>query len=406
VSRANSPTGEDFIDRMRKIRQAAEVWCPEGTYPRRVGLHQQSRADISSLVNHLASRVHDDGFVSVYGFPRGHSSDGSVPDVDTLMLDFDVPGDQYAGDGDMDDWTSEMYDLLARVRLVVEYLADKGKVDHWRFSLSGHKGVHLYLDFDTVHPDMGNLSQFKTGLSAYTSEMITYLESEIGVTLQPWLDVDSSDMGRLTRLPNTIHTGATTVFGTERFCVPVTANELRDLTVADYWALTSSPREVPAGVRRIESERASKAVARHIQHASASSSGTHSGSYNSERVEEYKNNANDGYESVDDLWLFLEDRPCIKAYYERDGDQFHYGNASHTMELFVMARFVNMGVPYEIIVEFFETMDADGFDAHETRGRLNEIIARNYNEFNCEKVWQEAPRFCLEDGCHIYERSH
>lgn len=406
MSLSSEPPVQQFIDRVRKLRQAADVWCPEGTYPRQVGRTQKSRDDINKLVNRLASRIHDDGYVSVYGFPRGHSKNGNIPEVDTLMLDFDVPGDQYDGDGDMGDWTSEMYDLLARVRLVVEYLADEGKVDHWRFSLSGHKGVHLYLDFPAIHPEMGDLSQFKSGLAAYTSELITYLEDDIGVNLEPWLDVDSSDMGRLTRLPNTRHPGASSAFGSDRYCVPVTANELRDLTVADYWALTSSPREVPDGISRVESKRAAGRIGRHIQHASASSTATYDRSYNSDRVEEYKRNANDGYDSVDDLWLFLEDRPCIKAYYERDGDHFHYGDASHTMELFVMARLVNMGVPYELIVEFFETMGADGFHDGATRARLNEVIARNYNEFNCEKVWRDAPRFCLEDRCNIYQRNH
>lgn len=400
------PSGDEFIDVMTKIREAAEVWCPKGTYPRQVGKLQDSKPTMSLLAGRLASRPHDDGYVSTYGFPRGHSKDGNIPEVDTLMLDFDVPGDRYSGDGDMKDWTSEMYDLLARVRLVVDHLCDEGKADHWRFSLSGHKGAHFYLDFPAIPPEMGELSQFKTGLSEYTSELIAYLEDDIGVNLEPWLDVDSSDMGRLTRLPNTRHPGASSAFGTDRYCVPVTANELRSMTVADYWALTSSRRSVPDDTRRIESERAGKTIARRIKYASPSSDATYDASYNSERVAKYKEQANDGYDSVDDLWLFLEDKPCIKAYYERDGDQFHYGNASHTMELFVMSRLVNMGVPYDLIVEFFRTMGADGFNSDQTKAQLNEVIARNYNEFSCEKVWQDSPRFCLEDRCSIYRRNH
>jgi mRNA-degrading endonuclease toxin of MazEF toxin-antitoxin module len=394
---------------MDKIREAAEVWCPEGSYPRRVTRHQSSKPSLNTLVNKLSSRMHDNGYVSVYGFPRGHSTADNIPDVDTLMLDFDVPGDRYDGDGDMEDWSAEMSDLLARVRLVANHLVDRDNADHWRFSLSGHKGVHIYLDFPALNPKIGTLDQFKKGMSNYTSELITYLEKQIGVNLTPWLDVDSSDMGRLTRLPNTKHPGASEAFGNDRYCVPVTPNELRDLTVTDYWALTSTRRPLPDEVRRVESERAKIVAGRHIRNASPNTldSNSHeSGTYNSERVEQYKENANDAYETVDDLWLFVDDKPCIKAYHERDGDQFHYGNASHTMELFVMSKLVNMGIPYELIIEFFESMEADGFSAADTKKRLNEVIARNYNEFNCEKVWDDAPRFCLEGRCNIYNRNH
>lgn len=406
MSRSQGPN-TSLLERSRKIRQAAKVWTPKGSFPRKVKRKQQDAKNLQDIVGTLCRiQGNEPGYISVYGFPRGHSTDGNVPRVDTLMLDFDVPGEQYDGDGNMGDWTSEMKDLLARVRLVADYLCDKGKADHWRFSLSGHKGVHLYLDFPVIDHRAGDLSQFKSGLAAYTGELVTFLEEEIGVNLDPWLDVDSSDMGRLTRMPNTIHAKATEAFGTDRYCVPVTADELRDLKVMDYWALTSSAREVPAGIRRVESKRAQKSITRYIQYSSSTNTQEYTGSYNSERVDQYKENSNDGYDSVDDLWLFLEDRPCIKAYYERNGDQFHYGDASHTMELFVMARLVNMGVPYDLIINFFEQMGADGFDAHQTRARLNEVIARNYNEFNCEKVWQDADRFCLEDRCNIYQRNH
>ena len=400
------PTGQALIDRMNKLREAAKIWCPPGTYPRRAGRRQRDVDDLDRLVTHLAANERDDGYVSVYGFPRGHTSDGEVPRVDTLMLDFDVPGDIYDGDGDMGDWTKEMNDLLARVRLVAEYLSEEDKAHHWRFTLSGHKGVHMYLDFPAIHPESGDLSQFKAGLSQYTSELVTFLEDEVNVSLDPWLDVDSSDMGRLTRLPNTRHPGASSAFGSDRFCVPVTVEELRTLTTADYWAMTAEPRRVPDGIRRVESERAHEAVTRYIQYAAPSSSGTYSGSYNAERVEEYKQATEGNFDSLDDLWLFIEDKPCIKAYFDRDGDQFHYGYASHTMELFVMAKLVNLGVPYELIIEFFERMGADGYSEQETRARLNEVIARSYNEFNCEKVWADASRFCLENRCNIWRREH
>jgi hypothetical protein len=389
---------------MTQIRDAAEVWCPEGSYPRRVTRHQESKPTLNTLVNSVASRAHSNGFVSVYGFPEGHSSDGNIPEVDTLMLDFDIPGDQYYGDGSFEDWAAEMSELLSRVRLVVEHFLDEGKANHWRFSLSGHKGVHMYLDFPKIERVHGNLREFKSGLGAFVSGLIEYMEEAIEVELKPWLDVDSSDMGRLTRLPNTKHAKASKAFGSSKFCVPVTAKELQNLTVTDYWALTSSRRDVSQKVVRDESERAYLAIVKQIQESTGKREVDYDSTYNVKKIEEYKNNSKDGYKSLEDLWLFLEKRPCIKAYYDRDGDQFNYGNSSHVMELFVIAKLINMKVPYSLIVEFFATMGASNFNEAETKKRINELIARDYNEFNCERIWQSAERFCLESQCKIYNK--
>lgn len=344
------------------------------------------------------------GYVSVYSFPYGHSSNGGIPMVDTLMFDFDLPGDIYTGDGDHAAWSEEIADLLARIRIVVQHLLDEDMAEHWRFSLSGHKGVHMYLDFPEVDTDSGNLTQFKAGLGDYGSELVTYLEDQCHVDLGPWLDVDSSDMGRLTRLPNTQHVSATEAFGSKRYCVPVSATELATMDATDYWVKTAEQRALPDSCRRVESHTAKKRIESYIINSSpGSSSSGQSGSFNYERVKKYKENSNDAFESVEDLWLFIENKPCIREYYNRD-DQFHYGNESHVMELFVMSKLVSIGVPYEIIVDFFREMD--GFSERQTKQQLNEVIARNYSEFNCEKVWNEAERFCLHQQCDIYNRDH
>lgn len=395
----------DMIEKMTQIRNAAEVWCPEGSYPRRVTRHQESKPTVSTLVNALSARVHDNGFVSVYGFPKGHSSQGNIPQVDTLMLDFDIPGNQYDSDGDFTDWSAEMRELLSRVRLVVQHFLDEGKASHWRFSLSGHKGVHMYLDFPKISRIHGSLGEFKSGLGAFTSGLIEYLEEAIDIELEPWLDVDSSDMGRLTRLPNTKHPKASAVFNSQKFCVPVTPTELHNLTVTDYWALTSSRRDVPDSVSRDESERAHLAIVKQIQNAEKRKDTEYDSTYNPEKIEEYKANAKEGYNSLENLWLFLEDRPCIKAYHDRDGDQFEYGNSSHIMELFVIAKLINMRVPHDLIVEFFATMGASEFDEAKTRDQINQLIARDYNEFNCARIWDDAERFCLKSRCNIYNQS-
>lgn len=406
TGRFTNLTTDNIIETMTQIRDAAEVWCPEGSYPRRVTRHQESKPTLNTLVNSVASRAHSNGFVSVYGFPEGHSSDGNIPEVDTLMLDFDIPGDQYYGDGSFEDWAAEMSELLSRVRLVVEHFLDEGKANHWRFSLSGHKGVHMYLDFPKIERVHGNLHEFKSGLGAFVSGLIEYMEEAVEVELEPWLDVDSSDMGRLTRLPNTKHPKASEVFGSSKFCVPVTVNELQDLTVTDYWAFTSSRRDVPDTISRDESERAHLAIVKQIQKASGGGEIDYDTTYDTDKIKEYKENSKEGYKSLENLWLFLEDRPCIKAYHDRDGDQFEYGNSSHTMELFVIAKLINMKVPYDLIIEFFATMDAVEFSEAKTRKQVDELIARDYNEFNCERIWEDADRFCLKSRCKIYNQSN
>ncbi len=386
----------------KELTSAIQVWC--STYPRRVTSHQRECDSPVKIAAQLKNVKGTDvaPFVSVYGFPDGHTTEGEIPAIDTLFIDFDIPsgGEYRSSDPDPQAWYRDMSALLTRVREVCRLLEKEGSAKHFRGALSGHKGVHLYLDFPVLDPEEGTMRQFKTGMRTYSDELISYLESETYLELQPWVDVDSSDLARLCRMPNTLHLGATRAFDEDRYCVPVSIRELANITPNEYVKLTRSPRVVPEDCQRDPSEKAASILTQYIREASAGSNSFSASRYDPMAIKRYEKEQNEGI-TLDDLPFLLSNKPCIMAFRDRS-DKFSYGAASHAMELNVIAHLIHRKVPIDVIVEFFS--DDDEFDEAYTRNQVNEVIAHNYNEFRCETIWDQAPMFCLESECDIYNR--
>jgi hypothetical protein len=344
------------------------------------------------------------GYYSVYSFPRGHSRDGNIPKVDCIFIDLDV-SDEYDPKNDKTDfgaWRRDMSALLARARMMASAIIDGGQEQHFRATLSGHKGLHLYLDFPTIAPSNGDFGQFKNGLKEYGEQVMSWLDSTAGgVNIDPWVDVDASDLGRLARHPNTIHHGAA-YDDVTRWCVPITVAELADMTVDDYLDLTEGPRW-PDGYVRNPSESAGDKVVQAIRNASASTNTSHGrgSTFDYAAVEQYDEEAKDDIE-LSDIGFLTANKPCIEAFADRD-DAFDHGNASHTMEISIIANFVEMGVPRDVIHEFFAQIP--GYREDYTDEQIDKIIGRDYKQFNCENIANRAPQFCLGSNCSVYNRS-
>jgi hypothetical protein len=293
---------------------------------------------VDETVSHLASeaRASRPGFVSTYSFPRGHSKDGNIPKVDTIFVDFDIQGEQYDPSNGKDSemyWEIEMSDLLIRVRNLAQKLVDSGDADHWRASLSGHKGVHLFLDFPAIDPDVGSFVQFKTGLRDYADNMIQSLdEMSGGISLDKWVDVVSADLGRLLRQPNTPHPGVEYTDDV-KYCVPVSIEELAEINVKKYKELTDAPRAPPPACQRNESEDAGYKVKQAIRGSKEESlsggSISHSSSYDTSKIEAYQEQSNDRID-VEDIKLLTTDKPFIWKFRQRD-DAYQYGEQSRVM---------------------------------------------------------------------------
>jgi hypothetical protein len=346
------------------------------------------------------------GYYSVYSFPRGHSRDGNIPKVDCIFIDLDVEGGDYDpndGDTSFEAWKRDISALLARARMIARAIIEAGEERHFRAVLSGHKGLHIYLDFPTLAANNGDFQQFKNGLKEYGEQVMSWLNSTAGgVNIDKWVDVDASDLGRLARHPNTIHHGAEYDDET-RWCVPVTMNELADLRVEDYLSLTRAPRW-PSGYERVPSHSAGDKVAQYIRNATQGATRSvseSSSTFDSAAVKEYDRKANDDIE-LEDLAFLTANRPCIEAFGERD-DAFDHGNASHVMELSIISRFVEMGVPREVIHQFFKQIP--GYREEYTDEQINNIVGRRYREFNCANIADEAPQFCLGSSCSVYRRN-
>jgi hypothetical protein len=341
----------------------------------------------------------------VYSFPNGHTKDGNIPRVDTLFIDFDFEGGDYdADDPDYDAWRRDISHLLVRVRRAATFLRDQETAVGWRAALSGHKGVHLFLDFPEIAPEVGSYRQFTTGLNEYANALIDDLESETGIgDLSKYVDVTSSDLGRLCRVPNTRHSLASANLPGDRYCVPVSLDELASLDVDEYERIAREPRPVPYD-GRTENERAGERIAQHIRHAEPAT-GSGATSYgpadkNPRRVTAYQENANEDI-NIDDVKMLTSDRPCIWEFYERD-DKWDYGDQSHSMEVYCIDELRRRNVPIEVIKEFLNS--ADGYDEQYSEEIIHEVISRDYNRTSIERLQEKAPEFCGYEWCDACQR--
>jgi hypothetical protein len=408
------------------IEAALQAWAP--TYPRRVTKFQRWVTSIPEAVELIADAENDPEnwpFISTYSFPRGHTKDGEVPEIDRIFFDFDVPddGEYRSGNRKQTAWARDMSRLLVRTRKVARYLLESDAPGAWQVALSGHKGVHLDLTFPPVSVENGSYDQFRQGMDTFADVVIDRIAEKTGLPdLDMYMDVSSADLGRLRRVPNTKHLGASESFGEDRFCVPVTLAELAKIGPAEYIALTQKRRAVTKTMRSRPNEAAHDVLVQHIRNsspvASQSGSGLRQSRIDRTRIQKYVERQNENID-VDDLELVLTRTPCIQAFIERD-DAFSHRSASHLMEMFAITHMMEKRVPIEVeyddpetkkypriiggtMVDFFR--QHDGFDKDYTCQQIEQYIGRAYKPVNCEGIWQNADQFCLGPACDIYQRS-
>lgn len=390
-------------DRAQKVASALNIWAP--TWPRKVNRQQVWARGVQDAVGKLASAEGDTTnapFVSVFSFPDGHTKDGNIPHIDTLFIDFDFDEGEYErGSGDEDAWMRDMSHLLVRVRRVAEYIDEHGRAG-WRASLSGHKGIHMYLDFEPVSRELGGYGKYVTGTNEFANDLIDDLADETGIDLDEYVDVTSSDLGRLCRVPNTLHGGASMSFGEERYCVPVTMDELADMTPDLYRALTREPRPVPWDERNPNAE-VSGRLAQYISTATESLSSTRRSSSvrNIAAYEHYVEEVANDDITLSDVELLTSDRPCVWNFYERD-DKWDYGVQSHNMEMYCIRELQEKNVPVDVMKQFFNS--APGYDEEYTEMRIREVISRDYERFRTDTMLRLAPEFMASEGCGRCQR--
>lgn len=384
------------------INDGLEVWCPD--WPRRVTQQQRWADTKTDAIFALRDAEREQGsepYISAYSFPRGHTKGGNIPRINTLFIDLDFEGGDYDGDGDRDAWRRDISHLLVRARMVAREIQESG-ANGWRASLSGHKGVHLFLDFPALDSTMADFPQFIDGLDSYANQLVDELAERTGISdLENYVDVTSSDLGRLCRAPNTRHNAASQAFDEDRYCVPIGIDELANLTVDDYQELTSSRREVPYDSRN-PNHRVGQIISQHVRHATTPDVRDNRTSSISDygRVEDYKEQTNGDIE-LSDIEFLTADRPCVWAFYERD-DKYQYGSQSHYMELFCIRELIEHDVPIDVIHDFLDS--APEYSESYSQSQIETVIARDYNRFTVAALLQNAPEFANSEDCGLCEK--
>lgn len=384
------------------VKDALRAWA--STYPRRVTKYQRwstSLPEATELVLEAERDPDNWPFISTYSFPDGHTKDDAVPRIDRLFIDMDVPDDgEYRGGREGESaWIRDMSRLLIRVRKVAAFLLKSDTPECWQASLSGHKGIHLDLVFPPVPTSNGDFNQFRNGMASYADSITSYLRDATNMSdLDEYVDVSSEDLGRMRRVPNTLHLGATQSFGEDRFCVPVTLRELASLKPADYIQLTKSRRQVTDSMKPTPNEKAGEVLTQRVRAAPSGNRGRTGGTVDRSRVKRYEKQANDAI-GVEDLPFVMSDRPCVLEFPERE-DAFRHRAASHLMEMKAITEMMAKEVPIDTMLEFFS--QAPGFREDYTRERIEQYISRDYQPVSCEKIWSQADQFCLGSDCKIY----
>lgn len=392
-----------IVNELSYITDALDLWAD--SYPRRIGRSQDWVANKRMAAVKLANYEEDDWewpFISTYSFPRGHSSENEIPHVDRLFIDFDYP-DEADGFGARSR-RQQLSELLVRTRRVAQYLLDEGRAAPFQAVLSGKKGVHLDVVFPAIDPGVGTFPDFKVGLTNYSENLVTHLKEQTGLDdLDKYIDVNSSDLGRLRRVPNTLHRGAQEAVGEPRYCVPVSITELAEIGPDEYAELTSARREVTEEMGAEPSVRAAESIAHQIRSVESAAGFSFRGgsTVDKSRISEYKENSNDGI-GLEELDFVFSRRPCITEYLERD-DVFQHRDASHLFEMFCITHMMDRDVPIDTMVAFFEEAGGEAFNEKYTRRKIRDYISRDYNPVNCETVIDRAEMFCAGERCDIYE---
>jgi hypothetical protein len=238
------------------------TWAPD--FPRMFGNPQQSLVENAlDLLRNAAGSDKEKGdcYVSVYAFPgHQHPKDGGNPPISTIFIDLDIETDEFnklkkRWENEKDNAVLEelrslrlklMDDVLKQAKAVVEYL--KSLEIEPRILLSGGKGVHIFIDFPSV--EFSSPQTAKDIIRKFLEQIAEEAGKKSGVKIvfDPTV---IGDLSRLCRIPNTHNSKATKILGHDQYAVPVTPEELMNLTSTEYDKLCSAIRYLP--IQRTES---------------------------------------------------------------------------------------------------------------------------------------------------------
>jgi hypothetical protein len=218
------------------------------------------------------------------------------------------------------------------------------------------------------------------------------------------------ESSRLCRIPNTLHFDASKLLGRSQYAVPVTVEELMNLTSEGYDHLCSAPRFNP--ISRRESHEVLAMLTRIEQDMDLDEVAvTPIGSVkDSEKLEAYARECTEEIladEDFDDLDI----RPCFKKM--RPEKISLEGGGGHKMRIAAVIELAAQNLSIASIVRWFDF--CNDYDPGKTEAAVKDIISRGYTDkyvdeygsehrkgFRCETI--KRCGFCLKEECQSYLR--
>ena len=239
------------------------------------------------------------------------------------------------------------------------------------------------------------------------SKFMDELKAETDVAFDPTV---IGDVSRLCRIPNTLHSDASKLLGRPQYAVPVTVEELVNLTPKGYDQLCSAPRFIP--MARRESNEVLVMLTRITEDMDLDDVAVNptSSVKDFERLEVYELECTKEI-LVDEDFDELDVRPCFtRVRRERislDGPGGHLMRIGAVMELAIQELSVSS------IVRWFSF--CSDYDPVKTEEAVKDIISRGYADKRVDEYGKEHRRgllckkiqhcgFCLRDDCPTFRK--
>ena len=337
-----------------------------GRFPRAVGNPSQhvvhTEAEFDDFVDFCSGDKNLYSTISHYGM------DGT-PLTSMVSLDFDS-GWKEAAFGDTDDERAKIKRMREDTELAEKVLGntleDTRKVCEW--TIENEIPAALILTGFGFHTHLLFATEVRPKRELRSTAMM--LEEELGLETLDRMPI--GDVHRLMRIPNCprVYDGR----HTGHYTIPLTPEEVCDMSVSEMLELSRNPRDVS-----IRYDRPEMKVYEGYTHTTNTQTAH-------KPIEGYTKPVSD---SLEQFVRSVVQLPCMK-------ERIFQPNPSHTVRRNVAVLLFNCGMSPEEVQEIYAKINWRNYDPDVTQRQLEQIYRKRYADMSCETLQKEG--LCIYDS--------